>query len=332
MLHRIMFMGSPDFAVPTLERLCAESDLCEVVCVVTQPDKPTGRGRKLSPPPVKMLATQRNIPVLQPKGLKKHEVTEQLRSYAPDLMVVAAYGKILPQAVLDLPKLGCVNVHASLLPKHRGASPIAHAILHGDQETGISIMQMDAGMDTGPIWTTSSLRIPKDATTESLSESLAILGADTLAKFLPELLFGSCEPTQQNHECATYAPKLEKQHGKMDLTKPAKDLERQVRAFFPWPGCVLFKMETSGEPSTQGLNVLEAQVEVVEGSGVVNSKAPGTAIPGQVLEAGRKGIVVACGKQGLRLLQVKPAGRKPMPASAFVAGRGVEKGDQFWVP
>ncbi|MFC1610673.1 methionyl-tRNA formyltransferase [Myxococcota bacterium] len=307
---RVIFMGTPDFAVPSLRALCERGDLCDVVAVVTREDKPAGRGRKLTPPPVKVFADSSGVPVLQPKGVKKPEVQDQLRSFKPDLIIVAAYGRILPPAVLEIPSHACVNVHASLLPRHRGASPIAHAILGGDAETGISIMQMDEGMDTGPVFSHRAIQMPSDATCGSATNTLAGLGADCLLEALPGILDGSLEPQPQNDDDATYAPLLKKEHGELSFLEPAEQLERKVRAFCPWPGAF----------ATKG----DLRVQILRASAI---DARGD--PGSVLEAGPDGVVVACSTGGLRLEEVKPAGRKAMGAAAWTAGRGVAKGDQL---
>ena len=226
-------MGSPDFALSTLRAL---HENYTVVGVVTQPDRAAGRGRELKPPPVKTLALELDIPVIQPEKLRDPEAMEQLRAWSPDVIVVAAFGQILRQDVLDLPKFGCINVHASLLPRWRGAAPINAAILHGDEETGITIMKMDAGLDTGPILTQRSVRIQPDETAGSLFETLSQLGADLLLETLPGYISGEIKPSPQPEEGATYAPMLKKEDGLLDFSRPAEELERKVRAFNPWPG------------------------------------------------------------------------------------------------
>ena len=226
-------MGSPDFALSTLRAL---HENYSVVGVVTQPDRAAGRGRELKSPPVKTLALELGIPVIQPEKLREPEAMEQLRAWSPDVIVVAAFGQILRQDVLDLPKFGCINVHASLLPRWRGAAPINAAILHGDEETGITIMKMDAGLDTGPILTQRSVRIQPDETAGSLFETLSQLGADLLLDTLPGYISGEIKPRPQPEEGATYAGMLKKEDGLLDFSRPAEELERKVRAFNPWPG------------------------------------------------------------------------------------------------
>ena len=308
---RIVFMGTPEFAVPSLRALCERADNCEVVAVVTREDKPSGRGRKLNPPPVKVYAESQNIPVLQPKGVKNPSVQQELRAFSPDLIVVAAYGRILPPVVLYLPNIACVNVHASLLPKHRGASPIAHAILAGDQEVGVCIMQMEEGLDTGPVYLARKKQMSAQATCGSLTEELAELGALALLDALPGILDGSLQAVPQDDGCATYAPLLKKEDGLLDFCEPAAVLERRVRAFDPWPGATTYK----------------GDLRVLVLASSVSDKVDGE--PGTVVEAGGRGVVVACRSGSLRLERVKPAGRKAMDASAWAAGRGIAVGDQL---
>src|SRR6266540_4589770 len=233
---RVVFMGSPDFSLPTLRAL---ADAYDVVGVVTQPDRASGRGRELKVPPVKTLALDLHIPVMQPEKLRQPEVMEQLRAWNPDLIVVAAFGQILKKDVLYLPRFGCINVHASLLPRWRGAAPINAAILHGDEETGVTIMKMDMGLDTGPILTQRSIRLTQEDTAGSVFEKLSYLGADLLIETLPDYLSGKIEPVPQPEEGMTYAPMLKKEEGQLDFTRPADELERQVRAFNPWPGAFM---------------------------------------------------------------------------------------------
>ncbi|HSB64933.1 MAG TPA: methionyl-tRNA formyltransferase, partial [Anaerolineales bacterium] len=237
MQTRIVFMGSPEFAVPILRSLTTGYP---VVGVVTQPDRPAGRGRVLTPPPIKRLAEEIHIPVIQPKRLSEPEALQQLQSWSPDVIIVAAFGQILKPAVLDLPKFGCVNVHGSLLPRWRGAAPIQAAILHGDEETGITIMCMDPGVDTGQILRQKSLAIGNEDTAGSLAEKLSILGADLLMETLLEFVNGAIQPETQDDSKATYAPLIQKEDGLLDFTRPTVDLERQVRAYNPWPGAYTY--------------------------------------------------------------------------------------------
>ena len=290
-------MGSPDFSLSTLRALANAYD---VVGVVTQPDRASGRGRELKAPPVKLLAQELGIPVMQPEKLRLPEAMEQLRAWAPELIVVAAFGQILKKDVLDLPRFGCINVHASLLPRWRGAAPINAAILAGDEETGVTIMQMDVGLDTGPMLAKRSIRLTRDDTAGSVFETLSQLGADLLIETLPDYLFGKLLPQPQPEEGMTYAPMLKKEEGKLDFAHDANELERRIRAFNPWPGAY---MDFDGAI----LKVHRAHVE-----------------KGNV-EVGKRLIVqnqpaVGAGGGLLILDEVQPAGKKPMSGRSFLAG------------
>lgn len=291
-------MGSPEFALPTLRALAANYT---VAGVVTQPDRPAGRGRTLTPPPVKALAMELGLPVIQPRRLSEAEVMEQLRAWDPDVIVVAAFGQILKPAVLDLPSYGCVNVHASLLPRWRGAAPIQAAILHGDEQTGATIMRMDPGVDTGPIINQRAIPIRPHDTAGILSERLADLGADTLIDTLPAYLQGELQPRAQNDEQATYAPMLEKSDGELNFTESAEALARRVRAFNPWPGAYTFQAD-------QRLKVLFAHA--------VEAPSPGPGVPTMHEDLPAFGT----GDGLLVLDEVQPAGKKAMPGKAFVLG------------
>jgi methionyl-tRNA formyltransferase len=230
---RAIFMGSPDFALPTLRILDQSYD---IVCVVTQPDRPSGRGRKVTAPPVKTEAIKLGLKVMQPISLKDEKVFDQLRSVEPDIIVVAAFGQILRKNVLELAKHGCINVHASLLPRWRGAAPIQAAILAGDEESGISIMKMDKGLDTGPILSQESIALSEDETAGSLSDKMAELGGILLMNTLHDYINGKITPVEQNNELATFAPKLERSAGELNFNLLAHELARKVRAYNPWPG------------------------------------------------------------------------------------------------
>ena len=233
MSNRIVFMGSPEFALPSLKQLTQHY---AVVGVVTQPDRASGRGRELKAPPVKTLAQELNIPVIQPQKLREPEAMQQLQAWNPDLIVVAAFGQILRKEVLDLPKYGCINVHASLLPRWRGAAPVNAAILAGDEEIGVTIMKMDVGLDTGPMLSKKSIRLTSDLTTGSALQAMSTLGADLLIETLPGYIDGSITPQPQPEEGMTYAPMLKKEDGLLDFSHPVDELERRVRAMNPWPG------------------------------------------------------------------------------------------------
>lgn len=297
-MTKIIFMGSPDFALPTLRALASHYD---VIAVVTQPDRAAGRGRSLKPPPVKWLAQELGIDVLQPERLRAPEAVEALRRLAPDLIVVAAYGQILRPEVLSLPPFGCINVHASLLPRWRGASPIQHAILAGDTQTGVTIMKMDEGLDTGPILAQRATPIAGDETAGVLSERLAQLGADLLLETLPDYLSGKIQPQPQPADGVTYAPLLKKEDGRLDLSRSAEELARQVRAFSPWPGAFI---EWQGGP----LRILSARPSP--------EKSPGAGIRLKV--QGRAAL--GTGDGILILEEVQPAGRNRMSSQAFLAG------------
>jgi len=303
--EKIVFMGSPDFALPPLQAL---HENYPVVGVVTQPDRAAGRGRELKPPPVKTRALELGIPLIQPEKLREPEAMEQLHVWAPDAIVVAAFGQILKQEVLDLPKFGCINVHASLLPRWRGAAPINAAILNGDEETGITIMKMDAGLDTGPILSQRAVRIQPDETAGSLFEKLSTLGADLLIETLPKYIAGEIEPRPQPEEDATYAPMLKKEDGLLDFSHQAVELERKVRAFNPWPG-TYFKWDGNR------LKVHRASPSTSPNTG----SGPGKMRVGKrLIVSGLPAVVTSDGL--LVLEEVQPAGKKPMPGEAFLAG------------
>lgn len=297
---RVVFMGSPAFAVPVLEALAEQYP---VVGVVTQPDRPAGRGNRLKPPPVKVRAQELGLPVFQPERLSRPEALEQLRTWAPDLIVVAAYGQILKPQVLQLPRYGCLNVHASLLPRWRGAAPVAYAIWHGDPKTGVTIMLMDEGLDTGPILAQREEPILAHDTAATLSQRLARLGAQLLLETLPDYLSGRLQPRPQDEAQATYAPRLRREDGWLDFTRPAPELERQVRAFDPWPGTFTFW-------NHRRLKVLRAHAEPLPSPG-----------PGQPMVV--DGLpAVGTGEGVLVLDLVQPEGRKAISGDAFLRGAG----------
>ena len=306
---RLLFAGTPDFAVPCLAALLDAGH--EVIGVYTQPDRPAGRGRKLQMSPVKALALDRGILVYQPESLKRDpEAVEQLRALGADLMVVVAYGLLLPTSVLEAPRLGCVNVHASLLPRWRGAAPIQRAILAGDAETGVCIMRMEAGLDTGPVYHRVATPIERQETGGTLHDRLAELGARALVEALPGIAEGSRAPEAQDDALATYAHKLSKDEATIDWSAPAIDIERQVRAFDPWPVA-----QTSLEGAT--LRIWSAEAESEDAAG--DSAAPGT-----VVGADRTGIRVATGAGRLCVTRLQPAGKKPMSAADYLNARHLD--------
>lgn len=308
---RIVFAGTPDFARIALEALLAQG--FDVPLVMTQPDRPAGRGMKLSPSPVKQAAVNANIPVLQPHSLRLDgkypeeaaQARQTLLDLQPDLMVVAAYGLILPKWTLELPRYGCFNIHASLLPRWRGAAPIQRAIQAGDAATGITIMQMDEGLDTGDMLVRSELVIRDDHSAATLHDDLAQLGAQALLEALQQVRDGTLQATPQPEEGVTYAEKLSKAEAVLDLSQPAKELERRIRAFDPVPG------------STLSLPGLEQPVKVWRAQAVEQKHS---AEPGQVLNVSAQGIDVACGEGVLRLLELQKAGSKRQPVAVFVQG------------
>ena len=310
---KIIFAGTPEFAAITLRALCESGH--EICAVYTQPDRPAGRGRKLTPGPVKRMALEARLPVHQPESLKQAGVREQLRGLNADLMVVVAYGLLLPAQILSIPRFGCVNVHASLLPRWRGAAPIQRAILAGDTQTGITIMQMNEGLDTGDILSRETCDIKPDDTAASLHDRLARLGAATLLSTLTLIENNSATRTPQDERLACYAAKIDKAEAFIDWTQSAVVLERTVRAFNPWPVAYTTVNET------ERLRIWQA--------GVIESQAGqfhGT-MPGTVVHSGRDGIDVMTGKDTLRLLRVQPAGGRAMSARDFLNACPVRQGD-----
>jgi methionyl-tRNA formyltransferase len=300
---RIVFMGSPDFALPSLQALYEKF---QVVGVVTQPDRPAGRGREFTPPPIKILADELGIPTIQPKNLKIIEAQEKLHLWNPDMIIVAAFGQILRSEVLNLPKFGCINVHASLLPRWRGAAPIQAAILNGDNKTGITIMVMDSGIDTGRILTQTETRIRSDETAGLISSRLAISGAKLLIDTIPGYIHGEIKPQSQDDSLATYAPMLKKKDGLMDFTQTAEYLERQVRAYNPWPSTYFFWKDKRLKVSSAAVCSDEYQnkINLVPGNRMVCSGYP----------------AVQTAHGALQLLQVQPAGKKSMSGKVFLQG------------
>jgi methionyl-tRNA formyltransferase len=300
---RVVFLGSGAFAVPSLAALLEAGH--DVAALVTQPDREKGRGRALAATPAKVLAEQRGIPVLQPRRIKEPAAIDELRSLRPEVQVVVAYGQILPRAVIDIPPLGTVNVHSSLLPRYRGAAPIHWAVVNGERETGVTTMLIDEGLDTGPTLLARATPIGPEETAPELEARLGPLGARVLLETLDGLARGTLSAQPQDHAQATLAPILRKEDGRIDWTRPADEIARRVRGLLPWPGTVT--TAAGGD-----LKVLRARVEAA---------APGDAPPGTVLAVDRDGLLVAAGGgTRLRLLDVQPESRRPMAAAAFAAG------------
>lgn len=304
----VIFMGTPEFAVPCLERLIEDGH--RVSLVVTQADKPKGRGQKLLPPPVKECALKHDIPVLQPATLKSEEVQETLRSYQPELIVVVAYGKILPRVVLEMPKNGCINVHASLLPRYRGAAPIQWAVLDGETESGVTTMFMDVGLDTGDMLLTDRCPIEPDLTAGELHDRLSVMGAELLSETLVMLEKGELQRTPQNDADSCYAPMLDKSLCPMDFSKTAQRLHDQVRGLHPWPVATVVR----------GGKRLKIHRTRVVGSV--------EAAPGVIVSA--EPLIVACGEgTALEICEVQAEGGKRMDAAAYFRGHPVTVGTAF---
>lgn len=307
---RIVFMGTPDFAVQSLNALVEAGH--DVAAVITQPDRPKGRGNKLAFPEVKTRALELNLPVHQPASVKDEAFLELLQGYQPDVIVVVAYGRILPQAVLELPEYGCINVHGSLLPAYRGAAPIQRAVLDGCKESGVTIMQMDTGMDTGDMLLQGSLPITDEDNTGTMFDKLAVLGGRLLVETLEGLQQGTIQPQKQNEAEATHAARILKEDEVIDWNRPAQTIFCQIRGLAPAPGAYTLWND-------QRLKIWKSRV---------NSKETGKA-PGTVVEIGKDYLMVQTGEGCLEILELQPAGKKAMPAKAFCNGTGVETGVQF---
>lgn len=300
---KVVFMGTPDFAAETLKALIRAGH--EVTAAVTQPDKPRGRSGEPMPSPVKVLAAQHGIHVLQPRRIKTPEAVAQLKQYAADVYVVAAFGQILSQEILDLPKYGCLNVHASLLPKYRGASPIQHAIIDGEETTGITVMQMDAGLDTGDILYKRECAITPEDDYETLHDRLAALGGEAITEALSLLEQGKLVPVRQEDALSCYAPLIQKAMGRIDFTKPALAIDRLIRGLTPWPSAYT-------DYKGKQLKVWRA-VPLPE-------RDCGGRPPGEILETGKNSVTVAAGEGALELLELQLEGKKRMNAHDFLLG------------
>ena len=340
-------MGTAELSCNSLLWL-AQDTRYRLAAVVTQPDKPKGRELHLQPSPVKRLAEELKLPVLQPAGARDEEFIAELRGLKPDLIVVVAYGHILPQAILDLPRHGCLNVHASLLPKYRGAAPIQWAVANGETETGVTIMQMDAGLDTGPILSQRGVLIRPSDDSQTLHDQLDLLGAELLLDTIPDYVAGKIQPQPQPAEGISYAPKIKREDGHIDWNLPAQTILNRLRAFTPWPGAFTSWLgvpplggsvsrailppegETPNQPRSILLKIWKA--EVMEGRDSA-LRCPDAAArrpdPGEILSADKTGIVVACGQNALRILELQREGGKRLTAGQFLAGHPLRAGEKF---
>jgi len=302
---RIIFMGTPEFACPTLQRLIDRGE--NVIAVVTQPDRPKGRGQKPEAPPVKTLAERHGIPVFQPVKVRTPDAVDHIRELAPDLVVVVAFGQILPQRLLDIPRFGCINVHASLLPRYRGAAPLNWCLINGETETGVTTMQMDAGLDTGDMLLTKRTPIDPNENARSLHDRMSLLGAEALTETLNLLVAGKLQPLKQNDAETCYAPLLKKETGEIDWSKKPGEIKNLVRGVTPWPG------------ACTRLNSLLLKVFTVR-------TAEGAGEPGTILVAGRDGIEVACADGSVIIEELQLEGKKRLPAREFIAGYALQPG------
>ena len=330
---RIIFLGTAELSGASLQALAGDAKF-QIAAVVTQPDRPKGRYLKPQPSPVKSLALRLALPVLQPERARDEPFIAGLRALQPDLIIVVAYGQILPPAILELPRHGCLNVHTSLLPQYRGAAPIQWAIANGDTETGVTIMKMDAGLDTGPIVAQRRTPIRPEDDSATLHDRLAQLGAELLAQTIPDYVAGKIQPRSQPATGASYAAKIKKEDGHIDWNQPAKTIWNRLRAFTPWPGAFTFLRSAEhqlgvnltgpksaesvlGAPKPQLLKIWQA--EIVEKSGVA----------GEILSADKTGIVIGCGKDALRVLELQREGGRRLNAAEFLAGHALKIGEKF---
>ena len=322
---RIIFMGTAELSCASLAKLCSDK-MFSIVAVVTQPDKPKGRDLKLTPSPVKILAEKLNLRVLQPLKAREENFISELRELKPDLMVVVAYGQILPPTILDVPKFGCVNVHTSLLPKYRGAAPIQWAIADGEPETGVTIMKMDAGLDTGPILSMRRTPILPADDSQILHDRLAQLGAELLVVTIPDYVAGKITPQPQPAAGSTYAAKIKKEDGQIDWNFPAEKILNRLRAFTPWPGAFTrwssipqAGLSGSGNTLKRELQLKIWKAEVVERSGGA----------GEILSADKTGVVVGCGQNALRILELQREGGRRLTVEQFLSGFPLKADGKF---
>jgi methionyl-tRNA formyltransferase len=307
---RIVFMGTPEFAMPSLEALLKSND--RVVGIVTQPDRPRGRGQHLSPSPVKIIAQREHIPVLQPTKMKEPAFLAELSAWKPDVIVVTAFGRILPPAILSLPPCGCINVHGSLLPKYRGAAPIQWALINGETETGITTMLMDEGMDTGAMLLQAAIPIDPEDTAGSLAPRLADLGGRLLVETLAQLKSGTLTPRPQDESRATLAPLLKKEDGAINWTMSAQAIANRIRGLTPWPGAYTF---------------LKSERWTIARAAALDEST--TLVPGQIAALTKEAIHVATGKGVLAIRELQPANARRMPAAQYLAGHPLQPGMQL---
>ena len=318
---RVAYMGTPQFAVPTLEALLQSRH--EVVGVFTNPDRRRGRGKAVHPSPVKEAAVAAGVPVYQPRRVRGNdEALETLRAWEPDVTIVAAYGQILPVDILEVAPMGSLNVHASLLPKYRGAAPINWCIVRGEETTGITIMQMEAGLDTGPMLLTEEVAITPEMTSSELHDLLSPMGGPMVLRTLDGLLDGSIAPVVQDHDAATWAPMIKKEDGKVDFSGTARQVADHIRGFNPWPGAYAFHKGTPDADDTSSRVKLH-RARVIEDTAV-------DGLPGEVLEASGDALVVACGEGAVAMLELQAPNKRAMGARDFMNGFKVMKG-QFFV-
>jgi methionyl-tRNA formyltransferase len=352
---RIIFLGTAELSCASLQALAGNPQF-QIAAVVTQPDRPKGRALKPQPSPVKSLALKLGLPVLQPERARDEQFIAELRALQPDLIVVVAYGQILPPAILDLPRRGCLNIHTSLLPKYRGAAPIQWAIANGDTETGVTLMRIDAGLDTGDIVAQRRTPIRPEDDSATLHDRLAQLGAELLAQTIPDYVAGKIQPKAQPAEGASYAAKIKKEDGRIDWNQPGRTIWNRLRAFTPWPGGFTFLSKTmegtaSSVPSfarSQGSDealpskmIKIWKAEVVEKSGgaacradlsrrsETKAEAPKERRPGEILSADKAGIVVGCGEHALRIFELQREGGRRMSVAEFLAGNPLKAGEKF---
>lgn len=307
---RLIFFGTPQFAVPSLEALIASRHA--IVGLVSQPDRPKGRGHQLQPTPTKTVAESHGIPVLQPLKIREAAFLDRIRAFEPDLGVVVAFGRILPDALIAIPRLGMINVHASILPKYRGAAPIQRAVLAGERETGVTIMRIATELDAGATFAMKTAPIPQDATSGDMEAVLAALGAELLVPVVDELAAGRAVETPQNHDLATFAPKVTKEEGPIDWTRPADAIHDHVRGLQPWP---------LASTTIRGVRCVIRRTAVAAGHGT---------LPGAVVRAQGDDLIIGCGNgTALRILEMQPEGRRTMSAREFLAGRPLAEGERL---